>query len=153
MESQLPDGSECDAGVSAVWNVPQRKRKGFSDVLKVAGGRSNEINHEIYVLFLRSTTPAKPPSSRSHRKTEDTPPSKYLIHHGQSIDASWDRWMSGISVPPKSCGKTHISRYVSNASLAAISSFRSFGGGMGPSSDGGSYSFDQGDLSTHSQPT
>jgi hypothetical protein len=123
MESQLPDGSECDAGVSAVWNVPQRKRKGFSDVLKVAGGRSNEINHEIYVLFLRSTTPAKPPSSRSHKKTEDTPPSKY------------------------------ISRYVSNASLAAISSFRSFGGGMGPSSDGGSYSFDQGDLSTHSQPT
>jgi len=42
--------------------------------------------------------------------------------------------------------KTYISRYVSNASFAAISSLRSFGGGTGPSSDGGSYSFDQGDL-------
>ena len=41
---------------------------------------------------------------------------------------------------------THISRYVSNASFAAISSLRSFGGGTGPSSDGGSYSFDHGDL-------
>ena len=31
-----------------------------------------------HALFFNSTTPANPPSSRSHRKTEDTPPSKYL---------------------------------------------------------------------------
>ena len=52
-----------------------------------------------------------------------------------------------IEMQDRSWG-THISRYVSNASFAAISSLRSFGGGTGPSSDGGSYSFDHGDLGT-----
>lgn len=41
---------------------------------------------------------------------------------------------------------TRISRYVSNASLAVISNFRNFEEGTVPSSNGGSYSFDQGDL-------
>ena len=40
----------------------------------------------------------------------------------------------------------NISLYVSNASFAAISSLRSFGEGVVPSSSGGSYSLDQGDL-------
>lgn len=42
--------------------------------------------------------------------------------------------------------KTDISRYVSKASFAAISSLRSLGVGIVPSSKGGSYSFDHGDL-------
>jgi hypothetical protein len=37
-------------------------------------------------------------------------------------------------------------RYVHLAMFIAISSLCSFGGGTGPSSDDGSYSFDQGDL-------
>jgi hypothetical protein len=40
----------------------------------------------------------------------------------------------------------YISRYVSKASFAAISSLRSFGAGVVPSSSGGSYSLDHGDL-------
>lgn len=42
--------------------------------------------------------------------------------------------------------RSYISRYVSNASFAAISSFRNFADGNVASSNGGSYSFDHGDL-------
>ena len=146
-----------------------------------------------HALFFNSTTPANPPSSRSHRKTEDTPPSKYLhtyifflrCDHGQCATTtllvsretgshgfggcggrrgrggggdvekaqrlfSYQRPVWGEIEINRFMG-THISRYVSNASFAAISSLRSFGGGTGPSSDGGSYSFDHGDLGTKPQ--
>jgi hypothetical protein len=69
--------------------------RGFKDVDRVPGtGRlvcgsrghrctSTIVTHQVgdsglYPLFLSSTTPAKPPSSRSQRYTDEAPPSKYL---------------------------------------------------------------------------
>ena len=68
--------------------------------------------------------------------------------HGTEHGTPWymgrfKRWSNSLD--------TYISRYVSKASLAAISSFRSLGEGVVPSSNGGSYSYDQGDLSDHLQ--
>ncbi len=105
-----------------------------------------ESQHPLIFLepspaFLMRMTPANP-WSRSHRYTEETPPSKYLRErerHRERVSQA-----PGQSERGGAC--THRSLYWSKALLASTSSLRRRAEGMAPSSIGGSYLLLQGDL-------